>query len=100
MNSKKAKIYLLCGMVGCVLMGLGDWLMLYGDSTTAHCVYAPEVLLQVHQCMKGNTLPYRYQPRFPLKQHKVSIVQTHKDCFLPANQGILKKCWGQKVYSL
>ena len=33
MNSKKIKIALLCGMLGCVLMGTGDWLMLYGDPT-------------------------------------------------------------------
>ena len=34
MNGKKIKIVLLCGMLGCVLMGTGDWLMLYGDPTT------------------------------------------------------------------
>ena len=33
MNTKKIKIALLCGMLGCVLMGAGDWLMLYGDPT-------------------------------------------------------------------
>ena len=34
-EQQESENYLLCGMVGCVLMGLGDWLMLYGDSTTA-----------------------------------------------------------------
>ena len=39
MNSKKLKIALLCGMLGCVLMGTGDWLMLYGDPTTTGTTY-------------------------------------------------------------
>ena len=33
MNGKKMRIALLCGMLGCVFMGTGDWLMLYGDPT-------------------------------------------------------------------
>lgn len=32
-NSKKIKIAILCGMLGCVLLGTGDWLMLYGEPT-------------------------------------------------------------------
>ena len=39
MNSKKIKITLLCGMLGCVLMGTGDWLMLYGDPTATGAAY-------------------------------------------------------------
>ena len=39
MNSKKIKIALLCGMLGCVLMGTGDWLMLYGDPTVTGSSY-------------------------------------------------------------
>ena len=39
MNSKKIKIALLCGMLGCVLMGTGDWLMLYGDPTITGTSY-------------------------------------------------------------
>ena len=31
MNETRIKTVLLCGMLGCVLMGTGDWLMLYGD---------------------------------------------------------------------
>ena len=33
LNRKTMKILLCCGMLGCVLMGAGDWLMLYGDPT-------------------------------------------------------------------
>ena len=39
MNSKKIKIALFCGMLGCVLMGTGDWLMLYGDPTVTGTSY-------------------------------------------------------------
>ena len=39
MNSKIMKIALLCGMLGCVLMGTGDWLMLYGDPTITGASY-------------------------------------------------------------
>ena len=39
MNSKKIKIALLCGMIGCLLMGTGDWLMLYGDPTATGISY-------------------------------------------------------------
>ena len=39
MNGKKTKIALLCGMVGCALMGAGDWLMLYGDPTATGAAY-------------------------------------------------------------
>ena len=39
MNRKKIKIALLCGMLGCLLMGAGDWLMLYGDPTVTGNAY-------------------------------------------------------------
>lgn len=39
MNTKKIKIALLCGMLGCVLMCTGDWLMLYGDPTATGTAY-------------------------------------------------------------
>ena len=39
MNSKKIKIALFCGMLGCVLMGTGDWLMLYGDPAVTGASY-------------------------------------------------------------
>lgn len=39
MNSKKLKIVLICGMLGCVLMASGDWLMLYGDPTATGAAY-------------------------------------------------------------
>ena len=39
MNNKRIKIALLCGMFGCVLMGTGDWLMLYGDPTATGAAY-------------------------------------------------------------
>ena len=39
MNCKKLKIVLLCGMLGCVLMASGDWLMLYGDPTATGAAY-------------------------------------------------------------
>lgn len=29
---RKTKLALLCGLLGCVCMGAGDWLMLYGDT--------------------------------------------------------------------
>ena len=32
MNSKR-KLALLCGMLGCLCYGGGDWLMMYGDPT-------------------------------------------------------------------
>ncbi|MCM1092061.1 MAG: hypothetical protein NC092_08720 [Butyrivibrio sp.] len=35
MNKRKTILALLCGMLGCVLMGSGDWLMMYG-STVYH----------------------------------------------------------------
>lgn len=31
-NRKKMIAALLCGMLGCICMGAGDWLMLYGDT--------------------------------------------------------------------
>ena len=39
MNVKKTKLSLLCGMLGCILMGTGDWLMLYGDPTATGTAY-------------------------------------------------------------
>lgn len=39
MKVKKIKIALLCGMLGCVLMGTGDWLMLYGDPTATGAAF-------------------------------------------------------------
>ena len=39
MNSRKIKIALVCGMLGCLLMGTGDWLMLYGDPTATGNAY-------------------------------------------------------------
>ena len=39
MNSKKIKMALLCGMLGCVLMCTGDWLMLYGDPTATGAAF-------------------------------------------------------------
>lgn len=32
-NKKKCIVALICGMLGCILMGSGDWLMMYGDTT-------------------------------------------------------------------
>lgn len=32
-NKKKIIATLLCGMLGCILMGSGDWLMMYGNTT-------------------------------------------------------------------
>ncbi|MCD7861945.1 MAG: hypothetical protein LUG61_00185 [Lachnospiraceae bacterium] len=31
-NDKKISLALLCGLLGCVCFGVGDWLMLYGDT--------------------------------------------------------------------
>lgn len=39
MNSNKIRIALISGMMGCILMGTGDWLMLYGDPTTTGTAY-------------------------------------------------------------
>ncbi|MBR1711644.1 MAG: hypothetical protein IJ719_22940 [Clostridia bacterium] len=33
MNKKKITIALICGMLGCLCFGGGDWLMIYGDPT-------------------------------------------------------------------
>lgn len=32
MNRRKTITALLCGMLGCICMGAGDWLMIYGDT--------------------------------------------------------------------
>ncbi|MCD8120454.1 MAG: hypothetical protein LUE29_13440 [Lachnospiraceae bacterium] len=32
-NYKKIALALLCGLLGCVCFGVGDWLMLYGDTS-------------------------------------------------------------------
>ena len=39
MNTKKIITALLCGMLGCVFMCAGDWLMLYGDPTYNGSLY-------------------------------------------------------------
>lgn len=39
MKEKTIKVFLLCGMLGCVLMGTGDWLMLYDDPTATGAAY-------------------------------------------------------------
>ena len=39
MREKRIKIVLLLGMLGCVLMGTGDWLMLYGDPTATGAAF-------------------------------------------------------------
>ncbi len=31
-NNKKITLAILCGLMGCVCFGVGDWLMLYGDT--------------------------------------------------------------------
>lgn len=31
-TKRKINFYLLCGILGCVCMGIGGWLMLYGDT--------------------------------------------------------------------
>ena len=39
MDQARVKTALLCGILGCVLMGTGDWLMLYGDPTATGAAF-------------------------------------------------------------
>ena len=40
MTSKKMVAALICGMLGCLCFGGGDWLMIYGDTSGAENVFA------------------------------------------------------------
>ena len=40
MTSKKTIAALVCGMLGCLCFGGGDWLMIYGDASGAENVFA------------------------------------------------------------
>ncbi len=39
MINKKLKLSVLCGILGCLCFGSGDWLMMYGDTTFSGSVY-------------------------------------------------------------
>lgn len=39
MTKKKSIIMLLCGILGCICFGCGDWLMIYGDVTHNGSLY-------------------------------------------------------------
>ncbi len=38
-EKRKITIALVCGMLGCLCFGSGDWLMLYGDTAHDGSVY-------------------------------------------------------------
>lgn len=38
-EKRKIAIALVCGMLGCLCFGSGDWLMLYGDTAHDGSVY-------------------------------------------------------------
>jgi hypothetical protein len=38
-KSKHMTLALLCGMLGCLCYGGGDWLMIYGDTTHSGSLY-------------------------------------------------------------
>lgn len=38
-SDRKLRAALVCGMLGCIFMGSGDWLMMYGDTTYHGTVY-------------------------------------------------------------
>ena len=39
MTKKKSIIMLICGILGCICFGYGDWLMIYGDVTHMGSLY-------------------------------------------------------------
>lgn len=39
MTKKKSILMLICGILGCICFGCGDWLMIYGDVTHTGSLY-------------------------------------------------------------
>lgn len=39
MTKKKSILMLICGILGCICFGCGDWLMIYGDVTHNGSLY-------------------------------------------------------------
>ena len=53
MTSKKMTAALICGMLGCLCFGGGDWLMMYGDASYDMIIWFGIMLVYELKTKKG-----------------------------------------------